>query len=372
MQEKGRVSPGQVWLLIFGFMVGSAILLPSAPAAKRDAWLAVPLGEGLGIAMAFIYTGLLARFPGKTLVEAATGVLGTWLGKLVGLLYIWFALHLGSLVLRNAWEFLAATVLKQTPPLATAISLMLLVWYATRGGVEVIARTSQLLVPLVIILPMLFIVAMPSHVDLRNLLPILANGWVPLLKGSLQVAAFPAGETILFTMILPYMRPAGAARKVTVSAIASTAVLGALVVGRDVAALGPLRDHLTYPAYAGVSMVTIANFVEGLEVVAVALWIVGTFLKIAVCHYAAALGLAQWAGLKDYRPLTGPLAAMILGLSFWVFPNAVAMTSFAGTTWVPYAFTFEWVIPLLLLVVTVIRNVTRASTTAIHRRPRRS
>ncbi|MCL5676580.1 MAG: endospore germination permease, partial [Firmicutes bacterium] len=347
MQEKGRVSPGQVWLLIFGFMVGSAILLPNAPAAKRDAWLAVPLGEGLGIAMAFIYTGLLARFPGKTLVEAATCALGTWLGKFVGLLYFWFALHLGSLVLRNSWEFLAATVLRQTPPPATAIVLMLLVWYATRGGVEVIARTAQLLVPLVIIIPTLFIVAMPSHVNLRNLLPILENGWVPLLKGSLQTATFPAGETILFTMILPYMKPAGEARRVTVSAIAATAVLGTLVVGRDVAVLGSLREHLSYPAYDGVSMVTIANFVEGLEALLVALWIVGTFTKITVCHYAAALSLAQLTGLKDYRPLTGPLAAMILVLSFWVYPNAVAMNSFAATTWVPYAFVFELIIPLL-------------------------
>ncbi|MHB9143963.1 MAG: GerAB/ArcD/ProY family transporter [Symbiobacteriia bacterium] len=357
MQEQGRVSPGQVWLLVMGFMVGSAILLQVAPAVKRDAWLALLLGDGLGILMAFVYTALLARFPGQTLVEIAPRLLGPWLGKTVGLLYVWFFLHLGALVLRNSWEFLTATVLKRTPPLATALVLALLMWYAVRGGLEVLARTAETVVPAMILLPTLFSLLLPGHGHLRNLLPMLEAGWLPLLKGSLQVATFPAGEVVVFAMLLPYMRPEAPRRRVVTAGIAAIAVLSALVVARDVAVLGPLREHIGYPAYVTISALTLSNFLEGLEGIIVVVWVAATFIKATVCLYAAVLGLAQGLGLRDYRPLTGPLAIAALILSFWVYPNVTAMFDFAATTWVPYAFLFEAVIPLGLLTLAVARRM---------------
>lgn len=357
MLEQGRITPGQVWLLIVGFMVGTAILYPSAPAAGRDAWLAVLLGGGHGLLLALVCTGLLARFPRLTLVEIASRTLGRWVGGSVGFLFALFALHTSGLILRTSWEFLATTVFDQTPPFATAVILTLLVWYATRGGLEVIARTAQVLVPLVIVFPTLLSLVVVGDVQARNLLPILEHGWLPVVRGSLQVAAIPTAQVMLFTMILPYVRPGVPRRRVVLSAIAVTIVLGTLVVARYVAVFGALTSHLTLPAYSAVSALTLANFLEGLEGVMVAAWIAGTVVKGTVSFYAGVLGLAQSLGLRDYRPLTGPLAVSMLVLSFWVYPNSVAMESFLTTTWVPYSLAVEAFLPLLLLIVTAARGV---------------
>ncbi|MHB9143962.1 MAG: GerAB/ArcD/ProY family transporter [Symbiobacteriia bacterium] len=364
MLEQGRVAPGQVWLLIVGFMVGTAILYPVAPAAGRDAWLAVPLGGLLGLLLALVYTSLLARFPGLTVVEIAARTLGRWLGGAVGFLFSLFALHTAGLILRTSWEFLATTIFKLTPPSVTAVTLTLLIWYATRGGLEVIARTAQVLVPLGIVVPTLVSLSIVGEVHVKNLLPVLEHGWIPVIHGSLQVLSIPAAQVMLFTMVLPYMRPAAAGRRVVLSAIVITTLLGALVVLRYLAMFGPLAMHLTFPAFSAVSALNMANFLQGLEGAMVVVWIAATFVKTTVSFYAGVLGLAQSLGLRDYRPLTGPLAVSILIQSFWAYPNSTVMASFLKTAWVPYSLTFEAALPLLLLVVALLRGAGTRSKTA--------
>lgn len=67
---------------------------------------------------------------------------------------------------------------------------------------------------------------------------------------------------------------------------------------------------------------------ERIEALIILIWIAGVYLKISFSHYLSAVSLQQVFGLKGYRPLLAPLAALIVVLSVFFFENILEMTRF--------------------------------------------
>ncbi|MED4990840.1 GerAB/ArcD/ProY family transporter, partial [Parageobacillus toebii] len=90
-------------------------------------------------------------------------------------------------------------------------------------------------------------------------------------------------------------------------------------------------------------------FLEHLEAIITALWVVGVFLKISVFYYASVLGTAQWLNLSDYRPIVFPMGFFILLFAVWSAPNLMELTRFLGSSFPFYILSVQAGIPLLLL-----------------------
>ncbi|MFC4769275.1 GerAB/ArcD/ProY family transporter [Effusibacillus consociatus] len=102
--------------------------------------------------------------------------------------------------------------------------------------------------------------------------------------------------------------------------------------------------------------ISIADFLEHLESIVMAVWVAGAFVKISVFYYLLSLGTAQWLGLSNYRPLVLPLGIYIIVYSILVAPNLQELSSFLRTTNIPFNITITFAIPLLLLIVALIRK----------------
>lgn len=201
MLEKGKISPRQAMLLAVAFLLGSAILLiPSATtaSARQDAWLSMILAILAGLVIIYVYTSLALRFPDLNFVQYSEKILGRFAGKLAGLIMIWFALHLGSLVTRNFGDFLNITVLQNTPLAVINSAILLLSAIAVKKGLEVIARVNELTLPFLIILIFVLTVLSMPETDIRRLEPVLENGIKPAFAARIW---FP--YAIPVTFILP-------------------------------------------------------------------------------------------------------------------------------------------------------------------------
>jgi len=224
VRKDGKISGSQELLLMLNFLLASAfIIIPSAVVngAKQDGWMAIILATVTGIGIAMLYTTLGLRFPRQTLVQYAQLILGKIPGKTVGLLFMWFALHLGALVLRNFGDFMVVTLMPETPRIVFHMLIMFVIALALYGGLEVLCRFNQVLTPIVVI-SIIFIIILTFTIkdfDLKNLLPVLEDGFIPVLKTSLIPITFPFGETVLFTMILPYINKPEEAKKAHVTAM---------------------------------------------------------------------------------------------------------------------------------------------------------
>ncbi len=120
--------------------------------------------------------------------------------------------------------------------------------------------------------------------------------------------------------------------------------------------LGPTTATRDYPLFIASRYVSLADFFENLESIAMAVWIVEAFIKISVFFYAAALGTAQWLNLKDYRIVIWPLGILFLEFGFWKLPITMELNHFLTVTLPFYGSFIQIIIPLFLLILALVKS----------------
>jgi len=130
----------------------------------------------------------------------------------------------------------------------------------------------------------------------------------------------------------------------------------AVVTVMTTAVMGSLTEHLTFPFFSLARYISVARFLERVDALIMVMWVAGVTVKVAAFYYAAALGAGQLFGLKDYRPVVLPLGVILAAWSHSMFENTRELVVWLSTIWPPYAYTFELVIPSLLLLVAVLRK----------------
>ncbi|MGB9825294.1 MAG: GerAB/ArcD/ProY family transporter [Desulfofundulus sp.] len=360
MLEQGKIDSRQATLLMISMVLSTAIL--TAPAiimkhAARDAWLSIIIATMAGLLIARLVTGLGLRFPGQTLFQYAEEILGRVPGKVVGFLYICWLLHSSALLTREFGSFLVSALMPDTPIIVFHIVGTAVLAYAVRNGLEVLSRYNQLFLPLVLGLLLVVFILATEEMEMTRLLPVFDKDFVAILKGAVVLTSW-MGEIVIFAMIIPYLNRPEAAHRVAALSTLFTGFFLLVTVVVVLAIFGPnVSAHWIFPTFNAVRVVSIANFLERLESVIVAVWMLGGFAKVGIFYYAAVLGSAQWLELKDYRPLVLPVGVIVVALSILIHEGIVDMLDFIDRVWPFYALSiFEAGIPLLLLVVALARG----------------
>lgn len=359
MLEQGKISCSQtVYLLVNLVAATSVVYLPAITAvtAGRDAWLTSVVATAPGVYLALVLCSLGKRFAGQTLIQYLQTLLGTWPGRVLGILYVFYFLYTNGLIVREFGELMVSMVLPRTPLMVLHAVILLLSAYAVRGGLEVLARSMELTVPQMMVFFSVMIALVANQMDLRNLTPLLENGLTPVFKASLPPTGW-RGEIILLAMFIPYLaRPGQAGRCAIISVFAIGLFLTASSVA-DISVFGPMMPRLTFPAFALVRQISVAQFLERVDAVMVIVWVVSMYGKIALFYYAAVLGAAQVANLRDYRPLVLPVGVLLAAYSYQGASNSVELVEHIAKVWPLLALVFEYILPTSLLVLAVARGI---------------
>jgi spore germination protein KB len=131
------------------FEIGSSILFVSGMDAKQDAWIVVIISMCIGFALMWCYTALQRKFPQKNLAQIIINILGKKLGVPLVFLYALFFLYSATRNFRDFGEVINTTFLIKTPLFAILLLFMIAVLYVLFLGLEVLARTSEFLLPIV-------------------------------------------------------------------------------------------------------------------------------------------------------------------------------------------------------------------------------
>ncbi|MDF2533385.1 MAG: hypothetical protein K0Q65_2966, partial [Clostridia bacterium] len=99
--NKEKISDSQGMKLVILFIFGSTLVMGTGGEAERDMWISIVIAVFLAVPIYLIYSRILSLFPDKDLFEILEQNFGKFFGKLISLVFIWFAFHLGALVLRN-------------------------------------------------------------------------------------------------------------------------------------------------------------------------------------------------------------------------------------------------------------------------------
>jgi spore germination protein KB len=357
--DQGRISAGQLTLLVMSFTIGSWIVLPTGLQSGQNIWLIILFGLGGGMFFACLGLLLYRRFPGKNLFEIHELVFGPVIGKFFSLLYLWFFLQTGGGTLGVFVTMLKSTVFTATPDLALLVPWVIIVIYGCRRGIEVIARSNQPLILATVGLILISILLVLNIFEADNLLPFLDKPFSRIAWDALGVAVFPFGQGVIFMMILPRVnrqqKVAGAVFGGLIGAGLVLMIIQSLAVG----VLGKVVEVLVFPTYEFYRIIDIAQVLTRLELIPLLNFLTMGFIKIMLCLYALAFGTAQLFNLRTYRPLAIPIGVLLLVVARRIFPSVSEHMRYFEEVQPYYGLFFCLVLPLITLGTALLRGRAR-------------
>ncbi len=338
--------------------MSTGVLLMSTVTARmagRDAWLTIVVAAGAGLLLIPVLTALGRRFPGETVIQYLPRLLGRPLGRLLGLLVLWYFLYLSAILPREFADFIGYSVLPSTPRVVVLTAILTVCAALVRAGCEPLVRTAEVLVPLSVLFNLVLFVLIGKDIEVARILPVLENGPLPLLKAS-AVPAVWFGQLFAIAFLLPKVNVPRRAARAMVGGVLASAALLTLCEFVVVTLLDRLTPRFIFPVWQVARYVSVAEFLEHLDAAFLIACMEGVLIKVSLIYYAVAVGTAQWLGLRDYRPLVLPIGALLVSLSLASFRDIPHFTSFLATAAPPFFFSYEYLLPVGLLAVAWLRG----------------
>lgn len=353
--HKEQITDKEAICLLITFIMGSTLIVGVGGSAKNDAWIAAIMGIIAALPFVFMYSRILSLFPGRDIFDILNISTGKVIGKTIALLYIWYAFHLGALVMRNFGEFVNTVTLPETPMLVPMFYLALVCIIAVRSGVEVMARISAFVLPvLLFIIVIVQLLAIPEF-HLNYLKPVLGNGIAPVLKGGFSAFSFPFAETVLFTGIFFALKNKRSPYKVYFSGLLLAGAIITAIAIRNIGVLGTLSESLYFPSHVAVSRIIVGDFLQRIEVSVAIIFAFGAFIKISVCLLVACIGMGKLFNLKDYRSVVIQTGLLMVYFAYILYDNIMLMQYWAFKVYPYYAFPFQVILPVLIWIAVEIR-----------------
>ena len=351
------ISERQGTILIILFIIGSTFLIGSGGQAKQDAWISVIIAISWSIILLLIFSRILSLYPGKDLFDILQIIMGKFIGKIISILMIWFAFHLGTLVLRNLSEFTNILVFPNTPVVLPIFFFIILIIWSLKSGIEVLGRWSEFFVWFVIIIFLTTFVLLISQMDMSNLRPILNNDIRSILRGAFSGFTFPFGQTVVFTMVFSNISKVKSYKKIFIVGLLVSGVVIFLTTLGNILVLGSETiSRVYFPSTMSVSLIHIGDILQRLDITVVIVFLVCVFVKVSICMFAVCNGISKVLGFDDYKFIVTPVTLLMLSFSFFIHKSTMEMSSWAADIWPYYSFVFEVIIPLVIFIIAEIRS----------------
>lgn len=366
--EKAKISLYQLFVLILLFELGSAILVPLAIDAKQDSWLAIMFGMAGGLFLFWIHYRLFLYYPELTPPEYMQKLLGKIAGTLLAFCYIILFMYIAARVLRDFGEMLLTFAYLETPLFMVNALLMIVIIYTVSKGIEVVARTGELFFVSIYFLAItgFILIVFSGLIDINNLKPILEEGIFPVVKVVFtQTLFFPFGESIVFSMIFPYVTKRKSVIKVGLFATVLTGINLAITMAINIGVLGvDLASRSQFPLLSTIQSIQVAEFLERLDVFFMIATVISIFFKVSLYFYAAVAGTAVIFKIKEPSKLTYPMGLIVLFMSVTI-ASSYAEHLKEGLEFVTrYLHPFFLIaFPLLLLGIAFLKNRKNRNTT---------
>lgn len=352
------------WVVLFE--LGSAVVIPIGMDAKQGAWIVILVGCLIGIALTGgIYGSLFRMFPDLTLTGYLRRLLGTVPGWIFGFAYLLYFTYIASRNTRDFGDLLAAASYDVTPMFAIDALMVFSIGYVLHLGIEVFGRTAFVFFLFTggIFTLITVLVLFSDMADAHRMLPVLPDGWRSVWKALYPTnITFPFGEMIVITMLLPHLNPRFKPVRISIWAMALSAVLLCVVTFVNISVLGiEIAGRATFPLFTSLSRLRVAAFLQRMDAVVLLLLIITSFFKIGTFMLAAVLAARELFQTVNYKTLIVPVALVVLVSSVLVAGSLTEHLE-EGLKLVPYYLhlPFQFAIPALLLLIGLLRRGLRS------------
>ncbi|HUX47200.1 MAG TPA: GerAB/ArcD/ProY family transporter [Desulfosporosinus sp.] len=349
-----RISTHQFMILGAAVLMGTTFFPVAAMVTGvggRDGWMSILPGYAAGIPYGLMVLSLVERYPHKNLLQISETLFGKWIGKIIGILYILITGYFGGLLLGQIGDVFQSSIMPITPISLFYLGGLLLIFYLVSSGIEVFARFSEAIFPIIVIALVLNAGLAIPRIEQGELLPILSEGFKPLFWGGVKVLPF-AMEYILFlagilTFLPTSKQELGQLKTGVWRAVFLVGILDTMVALIQILVFGPTETiRLVYGLLVLGKMVELSRTVSGVESIFLGVWLGAGVIKSGAFFFTSTWGLETVFGLKGLKwNLALGVVFMGIALGFTRSINLVMEISLVDN-YLILPFTSVWILTL--------------------------
>lgn len=360
-----QISQNQLLLFIILYFYSTLVGFSASHlvhTSQYDTLLVICIGGVAGGVYGYFTLKLSKRRPDNFFVLYGKEIFPKWIHIPFMILFVFYFLQASAFILREYEDFIVQTYLSSTPNWAIGILLGFVVAITARLGIQTLFRTAQGLFFIILIADIANTFFIGKELKWDRWMAFITNhSRHAIFTGSYNIIPL-FGEIMVLVFIFPYLTQ----KNKTLKTIAWGILLSLLLIIVNFTFLlllfGPnLVSHITYPMLEMVRYIRIADFIENLDPFLISIWSTTVYLKISLFFFLSVQILAQLCRLKDYRPLTFALAAVMIALSLQMSGGTAALTGFYKESWATYSYFLESIPILYLLMDTIKRFIKKRS-----------
>ena len=267
-------------------MGGTFLLIGSnvTRVSGRDGWMAILPAFAVTIPYALMVLSLSAQYPHENLLQISVKLFGKWIGKIIGFIYILISGYYGGLVLAMIGTIYEQSVMPLTPRWVFYLGSLLIVFYLVNSGIEVFARFSEVIFPIIVIALVLNVGLVMPQIEQGELLPILSEGLKPLYFGALRVMAYTMEYILFLAGLLTFLptgkQELGQLRTGVWRAVFLVGILDMIVVLIQILVFGPVEVvRLEFCILELGKIVELTRTISGIESLFLGVWLGALVIK---------------------------------------------------------------------------------------------
>lgn len=331
MNNKEIVSKNQIiWML---FLLITSFVVLEIPGmlifnSGRDTWLSVIIAWSMDVLLAIVYAYMTLRFYGQNFVQYSITILGKYFGRIVGIMFPIFFMLVTALLLRVLSILLISFFLPGTSVEIILFFCCILIIYAVKKGIEVIARVCEILSPFFLSsLLILFFLALPS-MKIERLEPQLSEGIYPIITGSLFILPF-FGICIIMSMYGPICNHPENIFLAKYVAVSIGAFVVCLLVLLSIGVFGvKVSGNMLNPGLELARYIRMGEYFERVDVVWFMISMGAGIIAASCLIWAFCLGISQIIGISSYKPIVTPSVLLAYVVSIISFDSDIAVLNF--------------------------------------------
>lgn len=309
--------PRQLFLLLIlsTGLLNHVILIPNLlTAAGRDSWLSVIIAYPISLLFLCLVYFIVKNSPNEGFFSLIRQRLGRTFSILFSIPVILFLFTSSYVTFRDLMIWLKAYFLADASVFMINFMLIFVCFLITLAGVKSMAISSGFLLPLVVLFGIFIALINTNLKDPSFLLPVLADGFSPLIRGIIYVLS-GLFEIYIIILLQPFSQEPIKFKPLFILLTFLTGLIfGPL--SASIMEFGPTESvNFRYPAYEQWRVLSIGEYISHLDFFALYQWLSGALIRIGLFMYL--LGTFFANKKKHYRlnpKLVGVMYLLLFGL----------------------------------------------------------
>jgi len=253
----------------------------TAKYAKQAAWLTPVMTLILMSLLAFVWNYFYKTYKDNTLMDIYCDITGKVIGTILAFVHLAWMIILAAVYLRYFIIKLVGSIMPLVSISFLLITILLMLFYALRYGLILIARLNELIFPIILVTFILIVLMLLPNIKWDFLVPLTYRDILPVLRGGIASVGILSSFTFLFIFgdsINNKEKTGKLGFQTALFLFCALTILLAWTIGT---LSHTVTEKTLLPFLTSVKQISLFNVLEKIEPVVVSLWVMSDFVLIS-------------------------------------------------------------------------------------------